>query len=196
MEQYMENNIDFVESIVEKWTQNKQKNSLDIFCSENPDNTFVIDIFPDQIKDMEKCCQVEVFYKRLLDKEIDKDRYIQLERIFVEFIKYSWLYNSMDVFYDLCFDAYFGKGIKAMRGWKKGQKSDTIKSITSWETLEYLTLLALREAGHLFIYSETQELMYIINGLSILVICKESEGVDEIRSYAKSLGLYIRNIVY
>ena len=172
----MENNNSFVDDILSKW--NLKANSIDEYIDAYNDKNLIVDIYPYTINDLDKCWQMEIFYRKFRDKEISRNVYLNHEEKYLNFIKYLWLYNSTDIFYDLRFDNYFRKGLKKYSPLKKSKQiSDKTENIESWPKLEELVVLALREAGSIVLYFKNWNIMGMINGFSILVLCKEKETV-------------------
>lgn len=68
---------------------------FEYLCSIQPENCYFIDRFPLLIKDFEKYQQEEIFYDKVLNKEISEETFKSEEAKFVNVIKKLWLYNPV-----------------------------------------------------------------------------------------------------
>ena len=187
----MENNKSFIDDILSQW--NVQTTDLNTYINSYNDKNLIVDIHPFEITDLDKNWQVEIFYRKFLDKNISRSLYFDHEQRYLRFIKYLWLYNSTDVFYDLRFDNYFRKGLKRYNPIKKAiDVSDEVHNIASWLELEELAVLALREAGYIFLHFRDWNIIVMINDFSILVLCREAQTTSVVKNLAINSGLFVR----
>ena len=126
----MENNDSFIDDILSEWNGNTI--DFDTYLKMNSDRNLIVDIYPFEIADPEKNWQVEIFYRKFLDKQISCREYLAHEQKYLQFMKHLWLYNATDVFYDLSFDRSFKKGLKSWRFTKKKQKAAKMPNVDSW----------------------------------------------------------------
>lgn len=150
----------------------------------------IVDIYPFRIEDSEKNYQVEVFYRKFVEKNISKTSYLNYENKFLSFIKLLWIYNSTDVFYDLIFDKHFKKSLRKYRFKRCNQDSQIINNISKLGELQFLSALALREAGYMFLHLKNWNVLVMINGFSMLVLCKDCKTNEIIRNLSNSCGLF------
>ena len=177
-----------ISDIFNEWNLTPIHNDVVDFMS---DKGIVIDIYPFKITDLEKNHQVEVFYRKFLDRDIPKKTYLTCENKFLTFIKFLWIYNSTNVFYDLVFDNYFLKAIKKSFFFKQKHKSKIIHSISNWEELQTLSILALREAGYMFIHFKDWNAIAMINDFAMLILCRDAETNEKICNLANHCGLFV-----
>ena len=186
----MENNRSFVDEILTCW--GIQGIDFDSYVNAYNSKNLIVDIFPFSVLDPEKFWQVEVFYGKLLDKTISPKCYFDYEGKYLRFIKFLWLYNVTDAFFDLNFDNYFRKGIKKHFKPKHPQASEELHNVDSWLELEEFVTLALREAGYIFLHFKDWNLIVMINDFSMLVLCKEEKTTFVIKELAEKTGLFVR----
>ena len=155
------------------------------------DMGLIIDIHPFQIENPEKNYQVEVFYRKFVDGDISKDTYLNYENKFLNFVKLLWTYNVTDVLYDLFFDKHFQKALKISYFVQSKRKSQVINNISSWIELQKLLILALREAGYIFLFFKEWNVIAMINDFSVLILCKDAETNEIIRNLSNSCGLFV-----
>ena len=188
---YMENKNSYIDDILSQW--NLKSIDFDTYVESYDDKNLIVDIYPFEIENPEKNCQVEVFYRRFLDKNIPRNQYFDYEQRYLNFVKYLWMYNATDVFYDLLFDNYFRKGLKKYKTIrKKIQISEEIQNADSWYKIEELLIMALREAGYIFLHFKDWNIVLMINDFSILVLCKEKQTTLIIKDFAMNSGLFVR----
>lgn len=187
----MENKNSFIDGILSEW--NLKAIDFGTYIDSYNEKNLIVDIYPFAIDNPEKNWEVEVFYRKFLDKNISRSLYFSYEQRYLRFIKYLWLYNSTDVFYDLRFDNYFRKGVKKYNHIKRRQKtSEELKNIDSWCKLEELVVLALREAGYMFLYFKNWNIIVMINDFSILALCKETQTTSILKDFAINTNLFVR----
>ena len=187
----MENKNSYIDDILSQW--NLKSIDFDTYVESYDDKNLIVDIYPFEIENPEKNCQVEVFYRRFLDKNIPRNQYFDYEQRYLNFVKYLWMYNATDVFYDLLFDNYFRKGLKKYKTIrKKIQISEEIQNADSWYKIEELLIMALREAGYIFLHFKDWNIVLMINDFSILVLCKEKQTTLIIKDFAMNSGLFVR----
>ena len=115
----------------------------------------------------------------------------------MNFIKFLWLYNQTDIFYDIECSRYFRKGIKKYSVLKNKSRYNEEKfNIKSWILVEEASRFALREAGVVFLHFKDWNIIGMINDFSIFLSCKSNENIDRIMELAKECGLFIRKCKY
>ena len=186
----MENNKNnaFINDILVTWGLTSANNDI---VDQMHDMGLVVDIHPFQIENPEKNYQVEVFYQKFLDGNISKDTYLNYENKFLNFVKLLWTYNVTDVLYDLFFDKHFLKAFKKNYFVQNKPKSQVINNISSWIELQKLLILALREAGYIFLFFKDWNVIAMINDFSVLILCKDSETNKIIENLSNSCGLFV-----
>lgn len=193
----MENKDNFAERILSEWSCPKGDHiDMQDYIDRNADKCFIIDMFPYQIKDPEKNHQVEIFYRKFLDDDVSAAEFLNCETKYLDLIKNFWLYNQVEVCYDLQFAEYFRKGFLKRRSFRKTKRKYEIQeNVTSWAELKELTVLALREAGYLILHFKTWNVIAVINDFCVLIICKEKDILDMIDPIVSRCGLYVRSVL-
>ena len=189
---YMENKRSFVDEILFEW--GIQGITFDTYVDSHSSKNLIVDIYPFTILNPEKNRQVEVFYSKLLSKTVSRKYYLDCEQKYINFIRYLWLYNDTDAFFDLHFDRYFRKGLKKRRGTRLSHASEELCNIDSWDRLEELVALALREAGYMFLHFKMWNIVVMIHDFYLLVLCKEEKTVSMIRELSEKSGLFARTL--
>ena len=179
----------FIRNILIEWNMVSESNDVVEFMTEMG---LIVDIYPFQIKDLEKSHQVEVFYRKFLDKDISRKTYLTYENNFLKFIKLLWTYNETNLFYDLAFDNYFLKAFKKICFTKKRKKSNTVNNISNWAELQTLSVVSLRESGYMFLHFKDWNVIAMINDFSVLLMCKDAETNKTICKLANHCGLFMR----
>lgn len=188
----MENKRSFVDEILFEW--GIQGITFDTYVESHSSKNLIVDIYPFTILNPEKNRQVEIFYSKLLSKTVSRKYYLDCEQKYINFIRYLWLYNDTDAFFDLHFDRYFRKGLKKRRGTRLSHASEELCNIDSWDRLEELVALALREAGYMFLHFKMWNIVVMIHDFYLLVLCKEEKTVSMIRELSEKSGLFARTL--
>lgn len=86
-----------VKDILNEWKldNSKDENIFEYLEAVKPNNCYFIDRFPLLIDDFNKYQQEEIYYEKVLNKEISKEYYQSEERKFINVIKKLWLYNNV-----------------------------------------------------------------------------------------------------
>ena len=176
---------------------NKEKDIFQIFDS---GDTYVIDTFPEIILDNEKYKQAEIFYQKVLDKELKRSDFEAVENQFINIVKTLWLYNDVDVKI-ICFDNikknYYYKKIRGI--FRKDIKKitdvinneDELYRVEDIKLLEKLCKLAIRDiAPVLFVFNSSKVLM-LLNDCHAQVIVSEKQSFESIHKIVFNNHLYI-----
>ena len=194
----MENSkwLTFCDDIISEWTGEQYNNdAVEKYAELYPGKRIVVDIFPNTIMDGEKYYQVDVCYKRWCEGDIDKKTFLDNEKKYLDFIKTLWLYNTVDICYDLSFSNYFRKGSKKrLKYIIRISKQNVLHDVQEWCEMEDLLKLALREAGHLWIYFKEWEVYAEIFGvIGNLILFKEEDALQRIIPILNHNLLYVLN---
>ena len=191
----MENSdlLSFADTILTGWTgEYFNGDAIEKFVCNHPDKSMIIDIFPSTVTDPDKYYQVSVFYRKWVDNDTDKDTYRRYETQYLELIKSLWLYNTVDICYDLRFNHYFRKGMTKLSSFLKlCSSADIQRDVKEWMVLEKLATLALREAGFLAVYFRELEVIAYINDFYLLIMVKDSATFQDLRFVANIVDVYV-----
>ncbi len=188
------NSLDFINDIIHKWVGDEYKYEEDpvgTYIARYPDSCCVIDILPHIVKDLEKYHQVAVFYQKWVDRHIDGKCFLSYEERYIEFLKTLWLYNRVEMRYNLSFDNFFMKGYPKIRLRNKVLPSECEKTNDmDWGTIEKMISLALREAGFLWLYFQELEMIAVIHDFCIQLLMKDQEAFRSIKPILLNCQLY------
>ena len=194
----MESNefLNFVDCVLEEWTGKAYSfDGIEQYATEFPSKSVIVDIFPSIIADVDKYYQVSVFYRKWVDGEISKTTFLRHENNYVNFVKELWLYNTVDICYDLSFSNYFKKGEKRLKLFSKGKSTKAVKrDVKDWNTIEEVVRLALREAGFLWMYCKQLEMVVVVCDFSIQLLTKEEQSIQTICPTVVGNSLFMRPI--
>lgn len=196
----MESNefLTFVDQIITEWTGEKYHFDADErYAEQNPEKNIIIDIFPDTIVDVDKFYQVDIFYRKWIDGDISKEVFLENEKKYLNFINLLWLYNTVDISYNLYHNCYFRKGIKKYSYsslFKRSSVKNIQRNVNDWNTLEEKARLALREAGFLWVYFRQWEIIAIICDFSIRLLFKDDHVIPKIQPLVERSLLYVQPI--
>ena len=188
--------LTLIDNIISEWTgEYYYFDAIGKYADIYPKRSSIIDIFPNPILDKEKYYQVSVFYKKWVDGDIDKRTFLKNESKYLDFIRTLWLYNTVDVCYNLYFNNYFRKGTKKLyKKIKCSSKKDVLYDVQNWNMIKELLTLALREAGFLGLYFKQWEILAVINDFSIQLLFKDEMTIQVIRPLVEHNFLYVHSI--
>lgn len=152
----------------------------------------MIDIFPYRILHPDKYDQVSIFYRKLLDREIRKKEFLYQEQKFIYFIKGLWLYNPVNISYDLHNKRYFQKGL-SKRFFKDVKKRDILLDVSNFRIVQAVLHLALREAGILWMDFKEWEVLARVCDFNIELIVRDEAILQKITPLLAPCSLYVLN---
>lgn len=191
-----------IDEILIGWGINNQ-NENDIFeflASTYPEHCYYIDRFPLLVKSFEKYEQEELYYKKVLDNEVNEEFFTIEESKFVNVLKKLWLYNQVIVQTNLLeipheniinvlnSNSCTNYSIKEII---KNMKSDT----TILENVSHLGLLvklAVRESVYSKMLFIDQKIIIIAYGMCFQVYMHDLSSLQLIKSIVSTEGLYLR----
>lgn len=184
----------FSDTILAKWTGGCYRpNAIEWYIDERPNNSLIVDIFPNTIFDLEKYYQVSVFYRKWIDGDINKKTFLRHEQKYLNLIKSLWLCNTSDICYDLSFNHYFRKGRIFSPFMTKLPPTNVQQDVKDWNVIEKVVTYALREAGCLMLYFREWEILAVINDFSVLILTKDSAVKKSLCSMANVNNLHVHS---
>lgn len=154
---------------------------MNIHFDETTDNLFdyilgckkitTLDMFPKVIHNSRKYQSVEVFYQRVLDRNMKKQEFINIEKRFIDFVMSLWLYN--DTYVDISsseFNSsyYYKKNKKLLKKhskfFTKSAGSDEFLLIENKDILHSFAILATRDISPVIFYFRNSKIMLLLNG--------------------------------
>lgn len=180
----------------------ENQNIFDFF--DLPDNSSVIDIFPERIHSNEKYSFVEIFYQRVLDKEVELSKFECVENKFVELIKTLWLYNDVYVGIfsndDTIIENYYYKRNKTF--FKEYSKSllemtesiDQAFLIDDGNLLEALCIIATRDIATVMFCFNNSKTIILLNDCAACVHFAENADVDLVNKVVDNNSLYMHSL--
>ena len=177
----------------------------DIFDFFNlPDNSSVIDIFPERIHSNEKYSFVEMFYQRVLDKEIELSKFECVENKFVELIKTLWLYNDVyvSVFSNINTinkNYYYKRNKTFFKEYSKSllemtESIDQAFLIDDVNLLEALCIIATRDIATLMFCFNNSKAIIFLNDCAARVHFAENADIDLFNKVVGNNGLYMHSL--
>ncbi len=194
----MESNefLTFTDCILTEWTgETHSFDAVERYVEEHPDKSVIVDIFPDTIVDIDKYYQVSVFYRKWVDRDISGTTYLGNEKKYLDFVNILWLYNTVDICYDLSFSNYFRKKEKRNKSFFKRFPMKMVqRDVKDWNVIAEVLKLALREAGHLWLYFKQWEMVAVICDVAIQFLFKAEQTIKKIRPLVESNSLYVQSV--
>ena len=169
-----------------------------------PDNSSVIDIFPERIHSNEKYSFVEMFYQKVLDKEVELSKFECVENKFVELIKTLWLYNDVYVSIfsndDTIIKNYYYKRNKTI--FEKYSKFiaemtgsiDRAFLIDDGNLLEALCIIATRDIATVMFCFNNSKTIILLNDCTARVHFAENADVDLVNKVVDNNSLYMHSL--
>lgn len=169
-----------------------------------PDNSSVIDIFPERIHSNEKYSFVEMFYQKVLDKEVELSKFECVENKFVELIKTLWLYNDVYVSIfsndDTIIKNYYYKRNKTI--FEKYSKFiaemtesiDRAFLIDDGNLLETLCKIATRDIATVMFCFNNSKTIFLLNDCAARVHFAENADVDLVNKVVDNNSLYMHSL--
>lgn len=166
-----------------------------------PDNSSVIDIFPKRIQSNEKYTFVEVFYQKVLDKEIEVSKFENAENKFVELIKTLWLYNDVyvKIFSDddsIIKNYYYKRNKTIFNKFSKPlidmtESKDHAFLIDDGNLLEILCKIATRDIARVMFCFNDSKTIILLNDCSARVHFAENADLELVNKIIEGNSLYM-----
>lgn len=130
-----------------------------------------LDMFPKVIHNSRKYQSVEVFYQRVLDRNMKKQEFINIEKRFIDFVMSLLLYN--DTYVDISsseFNSsyYYKKNKKLLKKhskfFTKSAGNDEFLLIENKDILHSFAILATRDISPVIFYFRNSKIMLLLNG--------------------------------
>ena len=122
-----------------------------------------LDMFPKVIHNSRKYQSVEVFYQRVLDRNMKKQEFINIEKRFIDFVMSLWLYNDtyVDISSSEFNSSYYYKKNKKLT---KSAGNDEFLLIENKDILHSFAILATRDISPVIFYFRNSKIMLLLNG--------------------------------
>lgn len=169
-----------------------------------PDNSSVIDIFPERIHSNEKYSFVEMFYQRVLDKEIELSKFECVENKFVELIKTLWLYNDVyvSVFSNINTinkNHYYKRNKTFFKEYSKSllemtESIDQAFLIDDGNLLEALCIIATRDIATVMFCFNNSKTIILLNDCAARIHFAENADIDLVNKVVGNNGLYMHSL--
>ena len=130
-----------------------------------------LDMFPKVIHNSRKYQSAEVFYQRVLDRNMKKQEFINIEKRFIDFVMSLWLYN--DTYVDISsseFNSsyYYKKNKKLLKKhskfFTKSAGNDEFLLIENKDILHSFAILATRDISPVIFYFRNSKILLLLNG--------------------------------
>lgn len=195
------NNMEISKILIE-WGINIQTDNdmFDCLTSTYPQNCYYIDRFPLLVKSFHKYEQEELYYKKVLDKEVSKELFIIEELKFVNVLKKLWLYNQVYAQTDLAeipndkICNMLNENIDIIKGLKKNAESskDNPMILDNVNHLELLAKLSIKEGVYSKIFFLDQKFIVIAYGMCFQLYLHDLSSLQLLKTITSTEGLYLR----
>lgn len=173
------------------------------FFSENKRIT-TVDIFPKIIHDKRKYQSVEIFYQKVLDRNIKKSDFKLIEKRFVDFITSLWLYNETYINIlssEINNNYYYKKNKKFLKKHLKVNiehlcNKDEFLLIDNKNTLFSFSILATRDISPIIFYFKNSKILLLLNGCLALIYFGSFDDALLTKRIADNCSLYLHAAEY
>ena len=176
---------------------NESTDNIFEYIIENNDS-IVLDLFPRNIKDSKKYQSVEVFYQKVLDHNMKKRKFEEIENRFMNFIKTLWLYNEtyVNVLSSEIFENFYYKKNKKLLKKYSSIFSESINEeefllIEDKDVLYSFCVLAIRDISPVVFYFKNSKILIMLSGCTGLVYYGSSKDILFTKQLACNCSLYL-----
>lgn len=158
-----------------------------------------LDMFPKVIHNSRKYQSVEVFYQRVLDRNMKKREFINIEKRFIDFVISLWLYN--ETYVDICsseiFNNYYYKRNKkilkknSIVNLKSIAGTDEFLLIKDKDVLGSACIIATRDISPVVFYFRNSKILFLLNGCTGLLYYGFPKDILFTKRVANNCSLYL-----
>ena len=192
--------MSYISNILNKWGINITE---DVYFAEflkdhYPHNFFYIDQCPFKVG--KKHAQIDVFYQLVLDRQISKSEFLNIEMKYRNVITKLWLYNNV----------YVESNLKDLQLRNKRKKIDKpfVKQlplltnhfdhnefieVTEKSDLELLIQLGIRDIAYVMFYFADYDLIIIPSWSCFIIYFNNCDKIDVVNKIITTEGLYLRS---
>jgi hypothetical protein len=193
--------MEIIDTLI-SWGINTQNENdiFDFLTLTYPQHCYYIDRFPLLVKNFEKYEKEELYYEKVLDKNVSKESFTIQESKFVNVMKKMWLYNEVLVQTDL-FEVPDEKIVRvldennstmfSLKEMIISKKSDTT-ILENAIHLDFLIKLAVRETVYSKMFFLDHKIMVIAYGMCFQVYMHDLSTLQFIKTIVSTEGLYLR----
>lgn len=179
-------------------------NYIERFLETNP--KMILDIFPKRIIDDEKYKQVELFYQRVLDEDVDEWVFEKYEDNIHLVMKTLWLYSPTYVgiykeINEISDADYYRKNMEKISDFYNeiarisnatdDNPTGELSLVDNHDLLEAILYCATREIADVFVYYEELELAIYVSGLQGHCVSVNENSNQLLQKIVTTNGLYL-----